>query len=417
MRKLVAALMFVFLASLALVVTTGARRGDAKGNLLYVSPASGSADTTVELTSDDWPPNVEVTFVAAFMDSVNADQLVFSQPIAVQRSNDSGRLDVQVKVSDVMAIVVPPRPGYILFRATSGGVNHATSDAIFILTKDGRRPAGSGEIDLHIRALDGHNPDTAIYAWRGGDEGDFFTPYAGYLRVPLQTTIPWLSDGDYEVAVIGGAVWGSDTVPVDGTSLSEVVAAFCSIGPTCDVPARRLRVAHVTIRDAQPVEATIILGVERSVPVALVPQPGVNDGAMTVFGTLSQSPGALVEGVGISDRGNDVQCGTTRSVPESDTPGGSAFALIVPPSCGAFVLPLHIRVNGVMSDKIFTFGANATVKLCTVCPTFIFPNAGYGTDRGSSWAAIAAVLLASGLLIALGGIALWHDLSVRIPRG
>jgi hypothetical protein len=95
----------VCVAALACVATvcSTAVSVRAKGNDLAIYPSSGGIDTQLDVSSERFAPNVEVTFEIAFVSRIDEQPTAYSGPLAVQHANGSGRNEVQVFLRDARA--------------------------------------------------------------------------------------------------------------------------------------------------------------------------------------------------------------------------------------------------------------------------------------------------------------------------
>lgn len=263
-RALVAA------GALALFVIAGTADSGtavAGGSAFNLSPNSGELGTTVQLTSDQWIPGDFISIYAAFSPSLteHPSDDAFMGPLASTTSDSGGAWSVPVQIANTDLLLIPDEPGFLFFRVRSPIPSSQVrrSPVPFALISEGRRPAGAGEISLSISLAPGVPQDSRLLTWSYGGLGGT-SPFrvisapgwpAGPL-LPFTATISFLQDGDWAVTALatGGLV------PVGEGPVQTVKAPVCSTYPCPDGPKASYVVRTVTIRDANVVDLSLVLG-------------------------------------------------------------------------------------------------------------------------------------------------------------
>ena len=244
----------------------------AAGGGFAVSPQEGTVGSVVELSSVGWTPDVDVEIAIAWSDSVDNNQPDFHGPVAVAHSDDRGSWSVSVPVVNGPFLTIPSRPGFVIFSGHSAGRTALSTDVgSFIVTQDGRRPNGSGGVNLTISSRGGAPGSLAFLDWEpAGSAEFFFITHLGPFTVdqPFVTKLGNLTDGDWDILVVPGA-----GMSPSGTDLIAISATLC-VSPceTREPAPQRLLVRRVTIRAGSTVDAAIV--VDSAERVAL-PRAGV----------------------------------------------------------------------------------------------------------------------------------------------
>ena len=263
-KALVAAAALVLLA---LASSADSGTAVAGGFAFELSPNAGELGATVQLTSDQWTPGDFVSIYAAFSPSLTEQPSddAFVGPLASTTSDSSGAWSVPVQIANTDLLLIPDEPGFLFFRVRSPIPSSQVrrSPVPFALISEGRRPAGAGEIRLSISLAPGVPQDSRLLTWSYGGLGGT-APFrvisapgwpAGPL-LPFTTTISFLPDGDWAVT----ALTDGGLVPVGDGPVRVVKAPVCSTYPCPDGPQPSYVVRTVTIRDANVVDLSLVLG-------------------------------------------------------------------------------------------------------------------------------------------------------------
>ena len=266
MRSLLLAAVLAMAVIGALGLSVSEEVAYAKGTAIGFTPDAGPAHEEVMVSGGSWPENTEVRLFAAFSPTMegsypHADEFV--GPFEVVRSDIEGRWEALITPDTVAGLDLPGEPGYLIVRAESDDLPlylEGANSNHFVLTVDGQRPVGSGEIEVSLFMAEGEYADLALWGWRRAGGSQFTTPY-GLVPVPFEPTIASLRDGEYEIVAVtngGHEPIGPNTVDVSG-------ARLC-LNPACgDAPIVQVHSAfRVTVEDAQVVEANVVLGTLRS---------------------------------------------------------------------------------------------------------------------------------------------------------
>ena len=253
----------VALAMLVTLVSVAFNSGVlAKGSALAFTPESGSADQVVSVWSQGWIENAEVRLFAGFATSqltAYSAELEYVGPFDVLRSDGEGSWETTFSPDSIPGLEIPAEPGYLVVRADSDELPpymESSNTRTFIVTSNGQRPSGSGEIDVSLSAK-GLSADLGLFGWRRVGAADFTSIY-GLVPIPFEPTICCLGDGEYEIVAVtdgGHEPIGPNTVDVTG-------ARLC-LNPSCHPSAPIIQVHsafRVTVDNAEIVEANVVLG-------------------------------------------------------------------------------------------------------------------------------------------------------------
>ncbi|MCI0777306.1 MAG: hypothetical protein J4N95_03930 [Chloroflexi bacterium] len=263
-KALVAAAALVLLA---LASSADSGTAVAGGFAFELSPNSGELGTTVQLRTSTWTPGDFLEVYAAFSASLteHPSDDAFMGPLASTTSDSGGAWSVPVQIADTSPLRIPDEPGFLFFRVRSPIPSSQVrrSPVPFALISEGRRPAGAGEIRLSISLAPGVTQDSRLITWSYGGLGGT-SPFRvisapGWptgTSLPFVTTISFLQDGDWAVTALatGGLV------PVGEGPVQTVEAPVCSTYPCPDGPQPSYVVRTVTIRDANVVDLSLVLG-------------------------------------------------------------------------------------------------------------------------------------------------------------
>ena len=262
MRSLLFAAVLTMAVIGALGLSVSEKAAYAKGTAIGFTPDAGPAHEEVMVSGGSWPENTEVRLFAAFSPTMegsypHADEFV--GPFEVVRSDIEGRWEALITPDTIAGLDLPGEPGYLIVRAESDDLPlylEGANSNHFVLTVDGQRPVGSGEIEVSLFMAEGEYADLALWGWRRAGGSQFTTPY-GLVPVPFEPTIASLRDGEYEIVAVtngGHEPIGPNTVDVSG-------ARLC-LNPACgDAPIVQVHSAfRVTVENAEIVEAHIVLG-------------------------------------------------------------------------------------------------------------------------------------------------------------
>jgi len=288
MRRAVVAVL-IALEVIALASSYSRSAVEAKGAAVGIEPASGEAGTPLELFSEDWLPGTEVRIFSAFaisMDSGYDGAVDFTGPLATIRSDSDGDWSISLQADIDGSERQAQTPGFLFFRAESDNLPTYLENAItsyFVLTVDGRRPQGAGEINISLTNGQGASAMYGFFGWREAGEPFFFSPYS-IVPVPFDTTIAGLADGDWEITAIG-----ADAVEPAGENVFDISTTLLCLNPSCaaGTPAFEVhRAVRVTIRDGSVVAANV-----KFAPLAYEDSNGADEGAAA---QSSASPGGDV---------------------------------------------------------------------------------------------------------------------------
>ena len=252
----------VLVALIAALAPGASEVAHAKGGVIAFTPDAGPIGDEMTVWSDAWPAATEVELYAAFSSDSSegySGSAEFVGPIAVVTSDDDGHWEATIQPDTIANLDIPNVPGYLFLRADSEGLPpflQSFTVSHFIVTVDGQRPAGSGEIEVSLSMAEGEYADLALWGSRLVGGSHFTTGY-GLVPVPFEPTMSSLRDGEYEIVAVtngGHEPIGPNTVDVSG-------ARLC-LNPACgDAPIVQVHSAfRVRVKNAQVVEADVLLG-------------------------------------------------------------------------------------------------------------------------------------------------------------
>ena len=258
-------LLLPYVVALALFVTLAPGASSdvalAKGSALAFTPESGSAEQEVSVWSQGWIENAEVRLFAGFATSqltAYSAALEYVGPFEVLRSDEEGHWETTFRPDSIRGLELQDEPGFLIVRADSDDLPlymRNSNARTFIVTANGQRPSGSGQINVSLSFAPGYDADLSLWGWRRAGAGDFTTPY-GLVPIPFEPTICCLSDGEYEITAITTGLHE----PVGPGAVNVGVARLC-LNADCTAGSAAVHSAfRVTVENAEIVEAKVVLG-------------------------------------------------------------------------------------------------------------------------------------------------------------